>query len=228
MPTYNHFEDAFKPGIDALLAVTDLSNKEIIVVANGCKPDDMTRTYLEKIGGRIRYVWIQGPAGYIGAVNAGIDASLGKYIVLIDNDSHLMHQPTDQWIHILQKPFLESSDVGATSPFANEYEDMGFVLHSGCTMYDAKLLRAVGKFDPIYMPGYFSDSDVAMKIWKAGYRCVEVPNDRADKDYKGGMFTINFPVVHTGHVQTMDKQADIDILQKTEQSYTHDMEKAMK
>jgi hypothetical protein len=109
---------------------------------------------------------------------------------------------------------LESSDVGATSPFANEYEDMGFVLHSGCTMYDAKLLRAVGKFDTIYMPGYFSDSDVAMKIWKAGYRCVEVPNDRAEKDYKKGMFTINFPVVHTGHVQTMDKQADIDILRK--------------
>lgn len=214
MPTYNHFDDAFKPGIDALLAVTDLSNKEIIVVANGCKPNDMTRTYLEKIGGRVRYIWIPEPAGYIGAVNAGIDASLGKYIVLLDNDSHLMPQPTDQWIHILQKPFLDFADVGATSPFANEYEDMGFVLHSGCTMYDAKLLRDIGKFDTIYMPGYFSDSDVAMKIWKAGYRCVEVPVNQVDKDYKNGMFAINFPVVHTGQVQTMDKHADIEILKK--------------
>ena len=214
MPTYNHFDDAFKPGIDALLAVTNLSNKEVIVVANGCKPDDMTRTYLEKLGGRIRYIWIKEPAGYIGAVNDGIDASLGKYIVLIDNDSHLMSQQPDQWIHILQKPFFDFPDVGATSPFANEYEDMGFVLHSGCTMYDAKLLRDIGKFDQIYMPGYFSDSDVAMKIWKAGYRCVEVPNDRADKNYEGGMFSINFPVVHTGQVQTMDKNADIEILKK--------------
>jgi len=214
MPTYNHFEDAFKPGIDALLAVTDLSNKEIIVVANGCNPDDMTRTYLEKIGGRIRYVWIKDPAGYIGAVNAGIDASLGKYIVLIDNDSHLLPQQTDQWIHILQKPFLASSDVGATSPFAHEYEDMGFVLHSGCTMYNAKLLRDIGKFDTTYMPGYFSDSDVSMKIWNAGYRCVEVPNDRANKNYTDGVFAINFPVVHTGTVQTMDKNKDIEIVRK--------------
>jgi len=214
MPTYNHFDDAFKPGIDALLASTDLSNKEIIVVANGCKPDDLTRTYLEELGGRIRYIWIQGPAGYIGAVNAGIDASLGKYIVLIDNDSHLMPQPIDLWIQILQKPFLEFTDVGATSPFANEYEDMGFVLHSGCTMYDAKLLRAIGKFDPIYMPGYFSDSDVSMKIWKAGYRCVEVPADRVNKNYVNGIFSIQFPVVHTGHVQTMDKNADNEILKK--------------
>ena len=214
MPTYNHFEDALKPGLDALLAATNLSNKEIIVVANGCKPDDMTRTYLESLGGQIRYVWIQGPAGYIGAVNSGIDASLGKYIVLIDNDSHLQPQQIDQWIHILQKPFLDFPDVGATSPFANEYEDMGFVLHSGCTMYDAELLRKVGMFDPIYMPGYFSDSDVAMKIWKAGYRCVEVPDDHANKNYNSGMFSINFPVVHTGHVQTMDKTADIEILKK--------------
>lgn len=214
MPTYNHFDDAFKPGIDALLASTDLSNKEIIVAANGCRPDDLTRTYLEKLGGRIRYIWIKEPAGYIGAVNAGIDASLGKYIVLIDNDSHLMQQPTDLWIQILQKPFLEFTDVGATSPFANEYEDMGFVLHSGCTMYDAKLLRAIGKFDPIYMPGYFSDSDVSMKIWNAGYRCVEVPVDRVNKNYVNGMFSIQFPVVHTGHVQTMDKEADIEIVKK--------------
>lgn len=214
MPTYNHFDDAFKPGIDALLKYTWLGNKEVIVVANGCKPNDMTRTYLEKLGDRVRYIWIDEPAGYIGAVNAGIDASLGKYIVLIDNDSHLLPQQTDQWIHILQKPFLDFKDVGATSPFANEYEDMGFVLHSGCTMYDAQLLRAIGKFDPIYMPGYFSDSDVAMQIWRAGYRCVEVPVDRANKDYKSGMFAINFPVVHTGQIQTMDKNADIEILKK--------------
>ena len=215
IPTYNHFEDAFKPCIDAVLANTSLHNKEIIVVANGCKPDDLTRTYLEELGDRgVRYVWIEEPAGYIGAVNAGIDVSLGRYIVLLDNDSHLLPQQIDQWIDILQKPFLESENVGATSPFANEYEDMGFVLHSGCTMYDADLLRKIGKFDTIYMPGYFSDSDVSMKIWSAGYRCVEVPIDRVNKEYTNGTFTIQFPVVHTGLIQTMDKNADIEILKK--------------
>ena len=217
MPTYNHFDDAFKPGIDALLAYTDLRNKEIIVVANGCKQDDLTRTYLESLGsrnGRLRYIWVDYPAGYVGAVNFGIKASVGKYIVLIDNDSHLLPQPVDMWINILQKPFLESDGIGATSPFAHEYEDLGFVVHSGCTMYDGDLLRRLDGFHTDFMPGYFSDADASMRIWKAGYRCVEVPVDRAAKDYVNGTFTINFPVVHTGLVQTMDKTRDIELLKR--------------
>ena len=215
IPTYNHFEDAFKPCIDAVLANTDLSNKEVIVVANGCT--DGTKAYLDQLVLKVRYVWIAEPAGYIRAVNAGIDAAnvrKGGRIVLLDNDSILQPQATDTWINILEKPFLEQSNVGATSPFANEYEDMGFVLHSGCTMYDADLLRNIGKFDEAYNPGYFSDSDVAMRIWKANYKCIEVPVDRAAKAYANGVFAIQFPVVHTGQVQTMNKQDDIELVKR--------------
>lgn len=214
MPTMNHFEDAFKPGIDALLAYTDLSNKEVIVVANGYNENDNTRAYLEQLGSKVRYVWIKKPAGYIGAVNAGIEVSDGKYIVLIDNDSHLLPQETDAWINILKKPFDEQPLVGATSPFANEYPDMGLVLHSGCTMYRADLLREIGMFDRIYMPGYLSDSDVSMKIWNAGYSCVEVPEQNQNKLYANGVFSIQFPVYHGGHVQTMDKVKDEPIIAK--------------
>ena len=215
IPTYNHFEDAFKPCIDAVLAYTDLSNKEIIVVANGCT--DGTRAYLEQLAPRVRYVWFDEPIGYVRSVNAGIDAALvrtGGKIVLLDNDSILLPQAVDEWLNILEKPFKEFSDVGATSPFANEYEDMGFVLHSGCTMYDADLLKRLGRFDEAFNPGYFSDSDVAMRIWKAGYRCVEVPVDRAAKAYNNGVFAIQFPVVHTGQVQTMNKHDDRELVKR--------------
>lgn len=212
IPCYNHLEDATKPCLEALLAYTDLSDKEVIVVPNGCT--DGTRDFLNSLSGRVRYLWMDQPAGVVRAYNAGIDAARGQRIILLDNDSILQPQAVDEWVRILEKPFLEDPLVGASSPFANEYEDMGLVLHSGCTMYDAELLRQVGMFDEAYNPGYFSDSDVSMKIWRAGRKCVEVPRSQPDKPYVNNMFVIQFPVVHTGQVQTMNKHADIELVKR--------------
>lgn len=213
IPTYNHFDDALKPCIDAVLAYTDLSNKEVIVVANGCD-DGKTREYLDSLSDKISYIWFDEPTGVVVAYNAGIDRAVGEYIVLLDNDSILLPQSTDDWINILKSPFLSDPKVGGSSPFANEYEDMGLALHSGCTMYKAQLLRDIGKFDEIYNPGYFCDPDVAMKIWKAGYKCIEVPEYNSNKRYDNGIFSINFPVAHMGTVQTMDKHKDIEIVKR--------------
>lgn len=212
IPTYNHFEDALKPCIEAVLNYTDLTNKEVIVVANGS--GENTRQFLESLKDKIKYIWLDKPSGYIIPVNEGIKAAKGKYIVTLDDDSFLMAQGVDDWINILKKPFLADGRVGATSPFAHEYENMGFVLHSGCTMYRADLLRQIGMFDEIYNPGYFSDSDVAMKIWKAGYKCLEVPERIDNKLYNNNVFQINFPVMHLGDVQTMDKSKDNAIVAK--------------
>lgn len=212
IPTAHNFDNALKPCLEAVLAYTDLSNKEVIVVANGSK--QITRDYLNDHSDRLSYIWSDMPLGYIKAVNLGISKARGKYVVLLDDDSILQYQGIDQWINILQKPFLTEEKVGASGPFANHYEDMGLVLHSGCTMYDTELLKKLGKFDEIYHPGYFSDSDVSMRIWREGYRCVEVPEHNPNKQYVNNMFSINFPVVHTGAVQTMDKNKDIELVQK--------------
>ncbi len=210
IPTYNHLDDALRPCLDNMLAYTNLADKEIIVVANGCT--DNTREYL-KSKSEIRTIWLTEPNGYIKTVNWGIASSSAPLVVLNDNDSILMPQAMDAWIDILAAPFSDEK-VGATSPFANEYTNLGLVLHSGCTMYNRQLLRNIGMFDEIYHPGYMSDSDVSMKIWSAGYKCLEVPESQKDRVYAGGMFQINFPVVHTGHVQTMDKVKDEPIIKK--------------
>jgi len=216
MPTYNHFDDAFKPGIDSLLRYTDMSNKEIIVVANGCV--DQTHDYLQQLKHHVDYVWIQEPVGYIHAVNAGISKSVGKYVVLIDNDCVLLEQTKDAWIQLLQQPFLQDPEVGASSPFAHVYDQLGLVLHSGCTMYRADVLKQVGGFDPKYHPGYFSDSDVSLKISSQGYKCVEVPERNDNKKYVSDpdknlhFFEVMFPIMHLGDEQTMDKLQDIEIV----------------
>lgn len=215
IPTSKYYDIAFKQCIDAVLNCTDLSNKEIIVVANG-SPEE-TRQKLYELEDKVRYVWFDKPMGYIKAVNAGIRLARGEYTITLDDDSILQPQQMDSWVNILLKPFLEDSNVGGSSPFANEYENMGLVLHSGCTMYRTTLLKQIGMFDEIYHPGYFSDSDVSMKIWNAGYKCVEVPEPAPNKKYNNGVFEIKFPVVHTGQVQTMDKNMDHPILVKNRQ-----------
>ena len=212
IPTCTHFEDALKPCLDAVFAYTDLSNKEVIVVPNGSRED--TKQHLYSLGDRLNYVWSDEPTGVVRAYNAGIFKSRGKYIVLLDDDSILQPQAIDEWINILKKPFGEQDRVGASGPFAHYYEDMGFVLHSGCAMYDAALLKRIGGFDETFNPGYFSDPDTSMRIWKEGYKCVEVPEHNPDKRYENGMFYINFPVVHTGTVQTMDKNKDIELVKR--------------
>jgi FkbM family methyltransferase len=213
IPTAGNFNNALKIAIDAVLLYTDLTNKEIIVVANGAPQE--ARNYLTSLNvTELRVIWFDEPIGVVRAYNAGIDAAIGKHIVLLDDDSFLQPQPKDEWIRILQKPFTTDSLVAASGPFAHYYEGLNLVIHSGCAMYDAAVLRAIGKFDEIYNPGYFSDPDVSMKIWKAGKKCVEVPKLDQEKKYQDGVFAINFPVVHMGNVQTMNKHQDIEIVKR--------------
>jgi FkbM family methyltransferase len=212
IPTYNHLDDALRPCLDAVLKYTDLSNKEVIVVANGCT--DGTREYLDSLGSKIRYIWFDQPQGVIIPYNAGIDAANGKYTVTLDNDSFLSHQAVDEWINILKKPFLQDPTVGGSSPFAHEYEGIGLLLHTGCTMYRTDVLRQIGKFDTDFHPGYFCDPEISARIWKAGFKCVEVPEYQPNKNYHNGVFAIQFPVVHMGNVQTMDKVKDIEIVKR--------------
>lgn len=216
IPTYNHFDDAFFPCVNAVFEYTNLDDKELIVVANGCT--DETKEYLEKVfegnEPQLRYVWFDEPVGVVRAYNAGIEIALGRRIVLLDNDSFLQPQARDEWIKLLEKPFLEDELVGAAGPFANDYEHLGLMLHSGCAMYDAELLRKLGGFDEIYNPGYLSDVDVTARISSAGYKVREVPEYQRNKRYENGVFAINFPVVHTGQVQTMNKTADVQVIRK--------------
>ena len=211
IPSAHNFERALRPCLEAVLAYTDLSNKEIIVVANGAPSE--ARDYLDSQTDKLSYIWSDTATGVVKAYNAGIAAAKGKWIVLLDDDSHLMPQPVDLWINILQKPFLTEDSVGASGPFAHEYADMGFVLHSGCTMYRGDLLRKL-KFDEAFNPGYFSDPDISMRIWREGYRCVEVPAENPDKPYRDNVFAVQFPVVHLGNVQTMDKNADSELVKR--------------
>lgn len=209
IPTVQHFSDALKPCIDAVLTYTDLSNKEVIVVANGSPQE--TLDYLKDKP--VKVIDFKEPIGYIRAVNAGISQAQGEFVVTLDDDSFLLGQPVDEWIDLLISP-LADPKVVASSPFAQTDEQLGQLLHSGCTMYRTSILRQVGMFDETFNPGYMGDEDLALRLRKLGYELKEVPEGQPKK-YVDGVFQLQFPVVHMGNVNTMPKYTtDLPLVEK--------------
>lgn len=196
--------------LEAVLRYTDLSKKELIVVANGAPPGALG--YLKTKP--VKVLEFAEPIGYIRAVNAGIKVALGEHIVLLDDDSFLMPQPVEYWVNELLLPFKEDPLMGAAGPFGQTYPDLGQVLHSGCTMYKAEALKQVNLFDEAFNPGYMGDEDLAIRIRKAGYHLEQVPKGSPPK-YVDGTFQIQFPVLHTGTVNTMPKHTtDLPLVKK--------------
>lgn len=211
IPTYNHLEDALKPCVEAVLQYTDLSDKEVIVVANGCAED--TRAYLETISSSVRYIWLDEP-NVITAYNTGFAAAKGEYVVLLDNDSFLQPQAKDTWINLLLSPFKTYRDVAISGPFAHQYNGIGMVIHAGCAMYKKSIMNEIGFYDPAYgRQGYMSDADICLRALESGYRCVAVP-EAATQTGSSHLFSVNFPIMHTGTVQTNDKLSDEPLIRK--------------
>ena len=116
IPTYNHLEDCLIPCIESLKKYTELSRQdlEIIIVANGCV--DGTKEYLAAEKQIDKIIWVDDACGFPIAVNKGIEAAKGKYIVLLNNDTVLLDQKTNSWLEILREPFLKDPSVGITGP----------------------------------------------------------------------------------------------------------------
>lgn len=204
------WEVVLKRCLEAVLQFTDLSDKEIIVIPNG-SPKEAVEYLKTK---PVKIVEFPEPIGYIRAVNAGIAAAQGDKVVLLDDDSFLIAQEKDGWIRTLIEPFEKDPKMGAAGPFGQTYDDLGQVLHSGCTMYKTSVLREIGLFDEAFNPGYMGDEDAAIRIRKAGYNLQEVPKG-GRKEYVNGVFEIQFPVIHTGSIATMPKHTtDLPLVAK--------------
>jgi GT2 family glycosyltransferase len=94
IPTYTNAKGLVEC-VESVKKYTDMSQVELIVVANGA-PEE-SRKYAT--------LWFDEPLGYAKAVNAGIRAAKGDYIVLLNDDCVLLPQPVNKWIEMLRKPF---------------------------------------------------------------------------------------------------------------------------
>lgn len=202
IPVWKHFEDCTKPCIESVIATTDLSNFEVIVVANGCG-DDGTRQYVESLGSPFKLLWYDEAIGYTKATNAGIAASSGEYLILMNNDVILQSwQYKNEWLNMMTKPFEEDDKMAMTGPskiFCEHTQEWFLVFF--LVMIKRDLFNTVigGKLNEVFNPGAGEDTECAILFRKAGYKIREVPEDREHWSY----YT-TFPVFHKAEATVFD------------------------
>jgi len=201
IPTFNHLEECLKPCIESIIKFTDLSETELIIVANGCT--DGTNDYINELIARenfdIYLYWFDEPLGYTKATNIGIEASCGEFVILLNNDTILLDQEKNQWIDMLFKPFSNESTaitgpMKAFCPFAQS----DFLIFF-CVMIRKKMFDLLGLLDECFNPGFGEDTDFGIKCVNAGYNIVQIPEEtRNYQDDANKKMVGNFPIYHAG------------------------------
>ena len=148
IPTYQHCDDLLKPCLESIKKYTDLSDVEVLVVANGCT--DNTKEYVESLGESFKLVWFDEAIGYTKATNEGIKASKGSYCVLLNNDTVLLDQEKNMWLKMLEEPFLKDPKTGITGPMLVHcpYANRQFLIFF-CAMIKRELLEELAYYEEI-------------------------------------------------------------------------------
>ena len=212
IPTYNHLGDCLKPCIETLYRYTDLTDIEIIIVANGCT--DNTREYVESLGKPFKLLWFDEALGYTKATNEGIKSSSGDFIILLNNDNEFLPQSKNSWIHMLLHPFAIDPSTGITGVSrirCKELNDKSLLIFS-CVMIKKEVFEKIGLLDEIFTPGSQEDFDFCIRALANGYKIFEVPDDILDFVYE-----TRFPIWHKADVTVKEVKNWSTIFEKNKQ-----------
>ncbi len=204
IPTYSNSVGVFEC-LDSIIKHTDLSETEILVVANGA-PEATGRiaeTYREY---PVKLIWIPEACGYTHACNVGMEAAQGDYIVLLNDDVVILGS---QWLPLLYEPFSDPR-MAVTGPLLlNAPETKRDFLVFFCVMISRAVMDEIGNLDEVFNPGYAEDCDYCHRAEDAGWKIQQVPSGQATLVDKGcedlpqwkrdKMWTNNFPVYHDGN-----------------------------
>ncbi len=200
IPMHNKFEVTYHCLCSLLFAFNDASF-EVIVVANGSS--DETRELARFVRG-IRVVRHEDASGFVDACNDGARLARGEFIVLLNDNTEATARWLDELIAATRN-FANVGLVGAklVYPDGRLQEAGGIVWSSGnpspagrggnasdpkcnylrptdylsgaALMMPRKVWEDVNGFSQEYAPGYFEDTELAMKVRQAGYHALYVP-----------------------------------------------------
>jgi len=195
IPTYNNCEKYLKPCIDSIIQYTDMNDVELIVSANGC--EDNTSAYLEYLVTavpNIKVIWNKKALGYSGANNVAIKEATCDKIVLLNNDTVLLGQNKNDWLNILDKPFVDP-DCGISCVIKGHSEPANrlFAVFF-CVMVHRKVFDKIGLLNEEYGVGGGEDTEFCIEAEKAGFKVLEV----FEKLWNGEQYTGGFPIYHKG------------------------------
>jgi GT2 family glycosyltransferase/glycosyltransferase involved in cell wall biosynthesis len=174
---------------------------EVIVVDDAST--DETPGRLEQVAG-VRVVRLDDNVGFLGATNAGIAAALGRYVVLLNNDT--ICRPG--WLDALVATADSNPAIGVVGaklvyPDGRLQEAGGIIWQDGsghnygrdqdaddprfnfvrdvdycsgaCLLVRREILSALGGLDTRFSPAYYEDTDLCFSARAAGYRVVYQP-----------------------------------------------------
>lgn len=201
IPTYNHCNDLLVPCVESIKKYTDLTDVEVIVVANGCR--DNTREYVNSLGSPFKLVWFDEGLGYTKAANAGIREAVGEVIILLNNDVELLPQERHTWIKYLCDPLKDN--IGMTTPLKlwDWSVDRKFAVFF-CVAIPRKMFDKLGLLNEEYSPGGCEDIEFSIKVEELGYRVIQVPDEI--NVVRDGLNVNRFPIYHPGEGTMLDAE----------------------
>ena len=195
IPVYGNHLDDFHKCYDSIINNTDMSNIEIIIIANGC-PQPFMRMFLDDITKddtkSIKYFWFDEALGATKALNEGIKNSSGDIIILLNQDVILL---ANNWLPMLIDPF-ENPEIGLTGPMLDDTSNLdgSFILFF-CVAIRKKVIDDIGLLDEIFNPGGFEDIDFSIRAERVGWKLLRVPHNvdviGINEGFQGG-----FPIYH--------------------------------
>lgn len=206
IPTYTNVSGV-RACLESIVKYTDLSQTEIIVVANGAAED--TKELYREFPAQL--IWLPEACGYTTATNIGIKAASGDFLVLLNDDCVLLEQVRNEWINVLLQPFLDDPKMGITGPVMNwcPAAERHFLIFF-CVMIRKTMLDEIGTLDEIFSPGSGEDTDLCCRAVDSGWAIRQVPSeepttlvDKGCEDLpewkRQKMHTANFRLYHDGN-----------------------------
>lgn len=211
IPTFNKIE-LLKRCLETVLKYTDWTDKELIIVSNGCK--DGTIEYISELQTQntfIKTLIYKFPLGYSGACNKGILKSRGEYIILLNNDAYIEYSAIDCWINKLTNAFLLDVQCGITGPLRSwgpEYLSEGLVFF--CVCIKREVFNRIGLLDIQFGWGAGEDTFFCFKTKMYGYSMQDAGYYAWHFNSDEPKNSNNTPISHIQEGSTFNSTKEID------------------
>lgn len=194
---------------------------ELVLVDNASRDD--TSALLDRIHGAT-VIRNGDNRGFPAAVNQGAEAASGELLLLLNNDTEVLDDSIRNALRFLAANgdvgavggrilLLDGTlqEAGCTlwregnvlqygrgdNPDAPEYQFQRDVDYCSAAflMTRRDLFRKMGGLDTAFSPGYFEDLDYCVRLWRAGWRIVYLP-DVAVLHYENASSTSSIDLLH--------------------------------
>ncbi|MDT8322159.1 MAG: glycosyltransferase [Xanthomonadales bacterium] len=214
-------------GLEALFRWTDLDRHRLLVVDDAS--DRTTGACLDRVAGRHAHVDVlrnETNLGFLRSCNRAIAASETDAVVLLNSDVVV----TPGWLDRLLACLGTDTSIASVNPLTNRAAQIALPMVPGanflgmderlaarpvrcrdvvtgvgfCMLLRRRALDEVGLFDEVYGRGYCEESDLCMRLVRAGWRTVVAENVYVY--HRGGVSFADRDARYTANRQIFDKR----------------------